>query len=236
LSGISYKFLKWAFAARPKVFVALFNLCLATGTHPWKTAKVVILAKPSRPDYSAPKAYRPIALLKCCGKLLEKIVARRIMDESNALSLIDPHQFGSWDYHCAVDAMLCVIHNAEACIQACWPGVLLLFDISGFFNNINVDRALHFLRLLGFCSELIDWASSFLALRDTCLSFNNNCSSLFPVGSGTPQGSPLSPILSATYTSAMLACFNSTWMDKLVQLYVDDGTVFASGPTAYSAL
>jgi hypothetical protein len=45
LSGISYKFIKWAFAVRPDSFVHLFNLCLSQGTHPWKEAKVVILPK-----------------------------------------------------------------------------------------------------------------------------------------------------------------------------------------------
>ena len=124
-SGVSYKFIKWAFAAHPELFVGLFNLCLDGGAHPWKDAKVVVLPKPSRPDYSAPKAYRPIALLECLGKLLEKIVARRIMDESNAHGLISSHQFGSRDYHCAVDAAAVVVHNAEGCLHAKWPGVLL---------------------------------------------------------------------------------------------------------------
>jgi hypothetical protein len=95
LSGVSYKFIKWAFASCPQVFAHLFNLCLTQGAHPWKEAKVVVLPKPSRPDYSAPKAYRPITLLECLGKLLEKVVARRIMDNSNRFGLIDQHQLGS---------------------------------------------------------------------------------------------------------------------------------------------
>jgi hypothetical protein len=236
LSGVSYKFIKWAFASRPQVFTHLFNLCLTQGAHPWKEAKVVVIPKPSRPDYSAPKAYRPIALLECLGKLLEKVVARRIMDDSNHFGLIDQHQLGSRDYHCAVDAALCVVHNIEACRLARRAGALLLFDISGFFDNIHTGRALHLLSLMGFPPEVVQWTSSFLAPRNTRLAFNNSSSSPFPVGSGTPQGSPLSPILSATYTSAMIRHLNSTWTDKTVQLYVDDGAIFASGVTARSAL
>jgi hypothetical protein len=236
LSGISYKFIKWAFAAHPAVFVHLFDLCLTHGTHPWKEAKAVVLPKPSRPDYSAPKAYRPIALLECLGKLLEKIVAQRIMDESNSSHLIDPHQFGSRDYHCAVDAALCVVHNAEACRAERRAGALLLFDISGFFDNIHVDRTLHLLHLMGFPPEITDWAKAFLAPRSTRLAFNNALSTVFSVSSGTPQGSPLSPVLSATYTLAMLRHLNGKWTDKTVQLYVDDGAIFASSVTTRAAL
>jgi hypothetical protein len=32
--------------------------------------------KPQKPDYTIPKAYRPITLMECTGKLLEKIVAK----------------------------------------------------------------------------------------------------------------------------------------------------------------
>ena len=86
-SGIGYKLLKWAFAAQPLRFVTLFNQALTLGYHPWKEAKVVVLAKPQRPDYSMPKAYRPISLLECCGKLLEKIVASRLVHDLNLYSL-----------------------------------------------------------------------------------------------------------------------------------------------------
>jgi hypothetical protein len=35
----------------------------------------VIIPKPNEPDYSDPKAYRPIALLNCLRKILEKLMA-----------------------------------------------------------------------------------------------------------------------------------------------------------------
>ena len=75
-SGIPYKLLKWAFKARPDRFLDLFNAAISLGYHPWKDALVVVIPKPNKPNYSLPKAYRPISLLECCGKLLEKIVTR----------------------------------------------------------------------------------------------------------------------------------------------------------------
>jgi hypothetical protein len=38
----------------------------------------VVLRKLQKPTYDVAKAYRPIALLNTLGKVLEKIVARRV--------------------------------------------------------------------------------------------------------------------------------------------------------------
>jgi len=47
--------------------------CLPTT---WKMAKIVVIQKPNKLDYSLPKAYRPISLLMTISKGLEAIVAR----------------------------------------------------------------------------------------------------------------------------------------------------------------
>jgi hypothetical protein len=95
ISGIGYKILKWAHSTCPDVLTLLFNLCLESGTHPWKHTKVVVINKPDKPDYSLPKAYRPISLLKCIGKLLEKVVAKRFNCNIEQHRLIPMTQFGS---------------------------------------------------------------------------------------------------------------------------------------------
>jgi hypothetical protein len=131
-------------------------------------------------------------------------VAKRIAFESNTHNLVDNHQFGSRDYHCAIDAVLCVTHNAEEVIKAGRAGTLVLFDIQGFFDNIVGGRAVRMLEIMGFSRELCAWTASFLTPRHTRLCFNGTTSAPFDVPTGVPQGSPLSPILSATYTSMML--------------------------------
>ncbi|RDX39437.1 hypothetical protein OH76DRAFT_1317749, partial [Lentinus brumalis] len=52
----------------------LFNACLQLGHWPeaFKMAVSVIIHRPHKPDYSRVKAYRPIVLLSCIGKLCER--------------------------------------------------------------------------------------------------------------------------------------------------------------------
>jgi hypothetical protein len=41
----------------------------------WAEAKIVVIQKPDKPDYTIPKAYCPISLLRTLSKGLEKVVA-----------------------------------------------------------------------------------------------------------------------------------------------------------------
>ena len=234
-SGINYKLLKWAFACRPDRFTDLFDAALTLGHHPWHDAKVVVLPKPQRPDYSLPKAYRPISLLECCGKLLEKIVAKRFLSDINLYSLLPNNQFGSRDYHSAVDAAMCLAHQVEGALSAGHCAAVVLFDISGFFDNLNVDRLVSITQNLGFPSSICAWLRSFLTDRTIRLVFNGLTSDPSTISHGTPQGSPLSPILSALYTSPLLKITSSTWSLRGLNTYVDDGAIVATSTTHHSA-
>ena len=58
----------------------LYTSCLREGVFPrsWKRARLVLLRKEDKPTES-PSAYRPICLLDDVGKLLERIIADRIV-------------------------------------------------------------------------------------------------------------------------------------------------------------
>jgi len=78
------------------VFIKLANACLMVGHWPkhFKESVLVIIPKPSKLSYSAPKAFRPIALLNTLGKLIEKMLSNRIQHDMIAYDLVDPNQFG----------------------------------------------------------------------------------------------------------------------------------------------
>ena len=88
-------------------------------------------------------------------------------------------------------------------IHAAWRddkvASLLLLDISGAFDNVNHLRLLWNIRELGFHEDLVGGIGSYITGRPGRTRFNEGLMAPFDISTGTPQGSPLSPILFLIY-------------------------------------
>ena len=73
----------------------LFNISLIRGELPtqWKMANICPISKPGR-DSTKPTNYRPISLLSCVGKLMERILCHRLSHYLSIHQLITTHQHG----------------------------------------------------------------------------------------------------------------------------------------------
>ena len=58
------------------IFRAVFEL--NTYYYPWREFITIVLRKPGKPSYEAPKAYQPIALISTTAKVLTSIVAENL--------------------------------------------------------------------------------------------------------------------------------------------------------------
>ena len=83
------------------------------------------------------KNYCPISLLECMGKLLEKVVVHWIYSNLTNFSLVPTNQYGRWVSSSMLDAGLALLHDIQSAQKASLKAGLLLFNIQGFFNNIN---------------------------------------------------------------------------------------------------
>ena len=229
-SGINYKLVKWAFTAHPEFILDIYNTALCLGHHPWTSAKVVIIPKPNKPDYATVKAYRPISLLECFGKVLEKVVANRFTSDSNLHNILPHSQFSSRPYHSTTDAYTMLWYKASTTINLGHIGGTLLFDISRFFDHLDPSFTTQVLHHLGIDNHTIKWARDFMRHREITMLFNNySMNNIYP-DLGTLQGSPLSPILLALITGPILRLAEA-WDNADLSLYVDNGNIFASSPT-----
>jgi hypothetical protein len=61
----------------------------------WKRAKIIVLRKPGKPDYTIPGAYCLISLLNTLGKVLKAVIAKRLSYYAEAYDLLPNTQFGS---------------------------------------------------------------------------------------------------------------------------------------------
>jgi len=139
-------------------------------------------------------------------------------------------QFGSRPYHTATDTVAVLIHRIQATHTTNHTGALLLFDILGFYDNLHPGRLTQVIHNKGFLPNVCDWVQSFLTNRIAQLRIGNHTSDPFTLSHGTPQGSPLLPILSTFYTSALLASAVK-WEHSNLSLYVNDGAIYATSTT-----
>lgn len=169
------------------------------------------MARKSGKQANLPKSWRPIALLSCIGKLLEKVVAVRMV--AALKDRLVSAQFGSRSTTEALQFMLNIVYGAWSESR---PRVvtLLALDISGAYDN--VDRAVLLQRLVD--ESMPDWIigfnRSFLSNRRACFHMPGYKSDGLGLQTGIPQGSPLSPILFLIYASPLMAVSTSQLVDS----------------------
>jgi hypothetical protein len=228
ISGIGWDLLKHGWPHCGDLLTNIYSTCIRLGHHParWKEATVVVIPKPNKPDYSLAKAHRPILLLETLSKLMEKAVAKRFQYDIVKEGLINTNQFGGRTHSSCLDTGLTLIHDVQAAHAAGLKVGILLFNVKGFFNNVNHARMTARLCNMGFAEELVTWALSFLADRRIRLCFNSILAEERTQPVGVPQGSPLSPVLSIAYTAPLLGKM-ANWNNSSLGMYVDDSLLFA---------
>jgi hypothetical protein len=158
LSGIGWDLLKRGWPLCDDLLADIYTACIHTGHHPakWKEATVVVIPKPNKADYSIAKAHRPISLLETMSKLMEKAVAKRFQHDIVKENLIGTNQFGGRTHSSCLDAGLTLIHDVQTAHAAGLKAGILLFDVKGFFDNVNHDRMTARLANMGFAPELVN--------------------------------------------------------------------------------
>ncbi len=89
---ITQEIITYAYLAIPQTFYSIYSMLINTGYYLAYQKQVigVILKKPKKPDYSAPKIYRVIFLLNYLGKVLERILAQRLSYLAETTYLLYP--------------------------------------------------------------------------------------------------------------------------------------------------
>ena len=194
--GLGFEPLKIAYAAIPEYFHSLFEVLIRAGYHPniWQEATIVIIKKAGKPDYSAPKAYRPISLLNCLGKISEKIIATRLAHMAEKYNLLDRLQIGGRPKRSAVDAAMNLATLIDEGNKKGKTLSTLCIDVKGAFDNVFKERLLHTMKTMKLDQKTTRWVETFLSERIASLSFDKNSEKMSPISTGIPQGSPVSPI------------------------------------------
>ncbi|KAI3040862.1 hypothetical protein CBS147352_9731 [Aspergillus niger] len=212
--------------------ITVFTKSVDLGYYPrqWKQARIVVLRKPGKPDYSAPGAYRPISLLNTLGKLLEAVMARRLSYWAERFKLLPDTQFGGRPGRNTEQALLVLANAVYRAWERSRVVTLIAFDLKGAFNGVHQTSLDARLRVKGIPPKARQWIRSFMEDRQASVTFDDSESENLPLEhAGLAQGSPLSPILFGFY--------NSDLVDQVVDqnggasAFIDDYFRWRSYPT-----
>ncbi|KAL7796456.1 reverse transcriptase (RNA-dependent DNA polymerase) domain-containing protein [Trichoderma afarasin] len=181
----------------------VFNACIENCYHPtyFKRSRTILFLKLGKAANN-PKSYRPIALLSCMGKVLERLIATRIKEFLEDASwrgkeLIPMKQFGGLSGRSTTLALKTLVNF----VYTGWNSKfykkvsLLGLDISGAFPRVDRNALLQTLADKGLPGWIVKYVWSFLCNRQTVVELAGHHPEPFFENGGLPQGSVLSPIL-----------------------------------------
>ena len=77
----------------------------------WKKAVIILVPKKGK-DKKNPRCYRPISLVSCVGKLLQKMVNRHLISHLESISVLFPTQRKYRNFRCTEDQLAQNIEDA----------------------------------------------------------------------------------------------------------------------------
>jgi len=177
------------------------------GSHPLtlKSAHGIVLDKPGKPSYDSHSSFRVIVLLQTFSKVLERIMNSSLCCMARAAGLLNPHECGSLAGPglSASDAVTTLTHKVKTLQMAGRKVSTLFLDIKGGFANVNPSTLCGILRAKGVNPYLVSCTRSFLSGRSCRIQYQGSPRVFAPVSVGTPQASPVSPLLFVIYVSRL---------------------------------
>ena len=183
-------------------------------------AKVIAVYKKGK-RYEA-NNYRPISLLSIFGKLLEKLLCRRVMKFLNVNNMLFQFQYGFRKLHSTTLALIEFTDSVRRFLDDGNYVIGIFVDLTKAFDTVDHEILLYKLDRYGIRGHANDFLRTYLTNRFQYTVINGTQSALNAVTCGVPQGSVLGPLFFALHIDDI---DESVGMDH-VRLFADDTALY----------
>ncbi len=199
--------LKDSLDAHLPTLVDVFNASLKHGVFPdpFKQADVTpILKKPNLDDQQLSN-YRPVSNLLFLSKLLERIVADRLLNHIERLDLGETFQSAYKAHHSTETALIRIQNDIAGALDRNRGVMLAMIDLSAAFDTVDHSKFLTLLQdKYAVTGAALEWFRSYLTGRLFCVKVGGFRSDPHTLNCGVPQGSVLGPIIFNMYTTPLV--------------------------------
>lgn len=206
------------------IITFLINKCLMSSKFPslWKMANVIPVPKNNNPISHSD--FRPISILCCMSKILEKIVNEQLNQHFLHSKALPSTQSGFRKAHSTTTALLNVTDDLLRARDEGKNSCLILLDFSKAFDTLNHSILLTKLKFYGLSNSSLKFIESYLGGRSQRVLLPGEASQFVTTHRGVPQGSILGPLLFSIYT----ADFSNHLNNCKSHQYADDMQIYFS--------
>jgi len=202
----------------------IYNDIFSKGTFPeqWNQFLMVLIPKPDA------NGFRPISLLSCLSKTMEKMLYHRIQWHIESQHIIPDLQLWFRPDRSCIDSLVilsCDIHkgfvNSSSTLAA-------FLDIKSAFDNVIPNILIRELENIGIPARVRMFILNLISIRSLHFIVDGNQIGPFHSYKGVPQGSILSPLLFNIYLKDISKYLHS---NSKILLYADDIIVYSNKPS-----
>ena len=220
---ISSDVIKFVFDALIIPVKHIFDLSLKKGVFPdkLKVARVTPIYKSG--DEGLANNYRPISVLSCFSKILERIMYNRLYSFLVENNILYDKQFGFQKEHSTEHAILQLANQILESFNQDNFTIGVFIDLSKAFDTVDHNILLNKLSFYGVRNNNLKWFKSYLSNRKQYVSTDQVTTDMVSITCGVPQGSILGPLLFLIFVNDLT---QATSLDPI--MFADDTNLFYS--------